>query len=201
MGGGYINLKIKLIFGLSDILRYLRILRYYEFYLNTKKSFLDGLFLNWYKFRWIRLGEKLGFTIYPNTCGYGLRIPHWGTIVIGPHNEIGNYALFHTSVCIPTGKRKIGNFLKMSAGSKIINKGISLGSGTTIASNSVVTKECKLDNCLLAGMPAVLKKRNLPWIITDGTEPLKRFNHIENLKASMGLGLPIEINQDINPNE
>lgn len=159
---------------------------------------MDVVLLNWYKYRWIRLGEKLGMTIYPNTCGYGLRIPHWGTIVIGPQNEIGHYALLHTSVCIPTGRRKIGNFLKMSAGSKIINKGISLGAGTTIASNSVVTKECKLDNCLLVGMPAILKKRNLPWIITDGTEPLKRFNYIENLKVKMGLGEPIKINQNLN---
>lgn len=197
-GGGDILLKFKILLGLNNILKYLFYLRNLEYCINTtNQSYFRRIKLFWYRYKIHKLGQKLGFTIYPNTCGYGLRIPHWGTIVVGPNNKIGNYALLHTSTCIPGGNRIIGNFLKMSTGAKIIKDNIVCGDGTTVASNSVVNASCESSNCLLAGMPASIKRRIQPWILRDGTEPIERFKIIEGIKCKMGLGNPLEINGDI----
>ena len=51
----------------------------------------------YYKYRFRKLGMKLGFTISENVFGYGLVIPHYGTIVVGSGNRVGNYAVLHTS--------------------------------------------------------------------------------------------------------
>lgn len=59
-------------------------------------------------------GMKLGFTIAENVFGYGLVIPHYGTIVVGSGNRIGNYAVLHTSTCITAGKKNIGDGLYLS---------------------------------------------------------------------------------------
>lgn len=65
-------------------------------------------------------GMKLGFTIAENVFGYGLVIPHYGTIVVGSGNRIGNYAVLHTSTCITAGKKNIGDGLYLSTGAKVL---------------------------------------------------------------------------------
>lgn len=70
------------------------------------------------KIRYKSLGIKLGFTIPINVFGYGLVIPHYGTIVVGAGNTIGNYAVLHTSTCITAGNKIIGDALYLSTGAK-----------------------------------------------------------------------------------
>lgn len=134
-----------------------------------------------------KLGCKLGFTIYPNVLGYAVFIPHWGTIVIGPGNTVGNYALFHTSTCIPKGKSNIGNFLKMSTGSVVGGNSISLGNGITVAANAVITKDFLTNNVLLTGIPAINKAERNNWIYYDGPTFIFRYEAIERLKKEIGL--------------
>lgn len=61
----------------------------------------------------------MGITIVYNVFGYGLVIPHYGTIVVGESNNIGNYAVLHTSTCISSNGKIIGNGLYLSTGAKI----------------------------------------------------------------------------------
>ena len=136
------------------------------------------------KFR--KLGRQLGFSIGNKCFGYGLVIPHYGTIVVGGDVRCGNYCVLHTCVCITNEKGKtIGDALYASSGSKI-NKLIHLGNNVKICSNSVVNKSFACDNIVLGGMPASIKKEKcITWY--DGWEAEKRYFKIEKLKKEMGI--------------
>lgn len=110
-------------------------------------------------------------------------IPHYGTIVVGDGNQIGNYAVLHTSICITAGKRHIGDGLYCSAGSKIIGD-INLGNYVTIGANAVVNRTFE-SNALLVGIPAENKRESQPWF--SGGTYLERVNKCEDLKKQMGL--------------
>lgn len=56
--------------------------------------------------RFSKLAMKLGFTIGEDVFGYGLVIPHYGTIVVGGSNRCGNYCVLHTSTCISDNGKK-----------------------------------------------------------------------------------------------
>ena len=82
---------------------------------------------------------KLGFSISENVFGYGLVIPHYGTIVVGSGNHIGNYAVLHTSTCVTAGNKIIGDGMYLSTGAKVLGD-IELGNFTTIGANAVAHK-------------------------------------------------------------
>ena len=111
------------------------------------------------KFR--KLGRQLGFSIGNKCFGYGLVIPHYGTIVVGGDVRCGNYCVLHTCVCITNEKGKtIGDALYASSGSKI-NKLIHLGNNVKICSNSVVNKSFACDNIVLGGCLLRSRKKNV----------------------------------------
>ena len=140
------------------------------------------LYIN--KLRFFRLSRKLGFSIGYNSCDYGLVIPHHGTIVVGNTNQIGPYAVLHTSTCITDTGRTIGKGLSLSTGAKITG-GETLGEHVVVAANSVVTKSFPEGNILLVGMPATIKC-NLPqWSSSLEGERKRRVEAVENLKKKM----------------
>ena len=118
--------------------------------------------------------------------GYGLVIPHYGTIVVGAGNTIGNYAVLHTSTCITAGNKIIDDALYLSTGAKIIND-ISLGNCVSVSANSVVNKSIQESNVLLVGSPAIVKKESEPWYIRDGKEFERRVSAVEALRKTTGL--------------
>jgi acetyltransferase-like isoleucine patch superfamily enzyme len=61
-----------------------------------------------------------------------------------------------------SGPIDIGNDVWIGSGSKIL-KGVRIGSGAVIASGSVVTKDVP-ENCLVAGVPAIIKRKNVKWM-------------------------------------
>lgn len=125
-----------------------------------------------------RLGVKLGWSITAESLGYGLLLPHYGTIVVGP-NHIGNYVVLHTSTCITGNMKTIGDALYLSTGAKITSK-VVLGDNITIAANSVVTKSFLNGNVILAGMPATELKASEPWYIRDGSMFTERVRRMKN---------------------
>ena len=132
-----------------------------------------------------KFGYKTGFTIAPNVFGYGLVIPHYGTIVVGDKNKIGNYAELHTSICITAGEKTIGDGLYCSTGSKIISN-INLGDFITIGANAVVDKSA-ISNKLLVGIPAVEKDDSQSWY--HGESYCKKVAACEKLKIDLGISL------------
>lgn len=128
-----------------------------------------------------RLSLKLGFSIGADVFGYGLVIPHYGTIVVGGKNRIGNYAVLHSSSCIVDRPSVIGDGLYMSVGG-IITSQVELGNNVTVGANSTVNKSISTSNVLVVGSPAVIKKESEAWYIRDGEVFRKRVEAIEKMK-------------------
>lgn len=61
------------------IMKYLKSMRYLSYYEGKGNTLLKIL----WKIKFSRYGLRCGFSISHNVCGYGLVIPHYGTIVIG----------------------------------------------------------------------------------------------------------------------
>lgn len=135
-----------------------------------------------HKLRYHKLGIKLGFSIGYQTLGYGVVIPHYGTIVIGTSNRLGNYAVLHTSTCISSNGKKIGDALYLSTGVKITST-VNLGDNISIGANSVVNKSFG-SNVMIAGAPAVFKKNASPWYDLDPIYQVRR-NMVEDMRMKM----------------
>ena len=131
----------------------------------------------------VRLGEKLGFSIGIHSLGYGVVIPHYGTIVVGCEPRIGNYAVLHTSTCISDNKKVIGEGLYLATGAKITSE-ITLGNNISVGANSVVNKSYTGNNALIAGAPAHFIKEQKPWY--EGNY-LWRKQQVENLKFKLNI--------------
>lgn len=164
-------------------MRYLKALRKTEYYINIGKCHSLGFLLN--KYRLSSLGMRLGFSINPNVLGYGVVIPHYGTIVVGNGNKIGNYAVLHTSTCITAGSKVIGDALYLSTGAKIIND-ITLGDRISVAANAVVNKSSVESGRLLVGIPAVDKMPRSAWYEEDGEKYIQKVEKIEKYAKKMG---------------
>jgi serine O-acetyltransferase len=115
-----------------------------------------------------RYGVKMGWDIPINTFGPGLKINHYGLIVVNRNARIGAFCDIHQGVNIgqngisqedvPT----IGDNVWIGPGAKIFGK-ISIASKCAIGANAVVNKSFIEENITIAGIPA--KK------IKDGGNP------------------------------
>ena len=168
------------------ILTYLRAMRTYSYYKNTVKnkySLRVLLMLFWHR-RWNEMSIKLGFSIGPNSLGYGAVLPHHGTIVVNENAQIGNFAVLHTCTCIAGGDKKIGDFFYLSSGSQVVGS-LVLGDNVSVAAHSLVNKSFG-DNVLLAGTPAIVKKEGYQaWYIRDGEKYVERVNRVMKLKKEI----------------
>lgn len=163
-------------------MRWLKAMRYAAYYSRFRSNKL--LYYKWLA-RYKKLSARLGFSIGYEVFGYGLVIPHWGTIVVGGSNHIGNYAVLHTSTCIVDKASVIGDGLYLSAGA-IISNHVELGDGITIGANSTLNKVCSgMSDILLVGTPASVKKESEPWYVRDGERFQKRVKAVESLRESM----------------
>jgi len=180
-----IGQRIKEVFLPDYIMRYLVAMRKVSYYNHQVGGVINRISSIYNNCVYRRLGMKLGYSIGPDVFGYGLVIPHYGTIV-AYSKSIGNYAVLHTSTCITDRQRTIGNGLYLSTGAKITT-GDNIGDGVTIAANSVVTKGEPLGYALLAGTPAVKKTERKIWYEQEAGTFQKKVRSIEELKISIGL--------------
>ena len=173
------------IYGNPPILKYLKVMRNYSYY-EKQTGVCKTLKTRWYTRKYLLLGQRLGFTIDKDVLGYGVCIPHYGTIIIGSRNRIGNYAVIHTSTCITEGEKVIGDAFYLSAGAKVVGD-IILGDEVSVSSNSVVNHSYD-SHVLLVGSPAIVKRENYqPWYVRDGEKYMNRVKQVEALKKEMGL--------------
>lgn len=180
--GGWLH-KLKFRLTYSPIIVYLKHMRYCAYYSNSGGVISRIRFL-YHFLRYKRLGIKLGFSIGYDVFGYGLHIPHYGTIVVNGDCKIGNYAVLHTSVCIGGAGKVVGDGIYVGTGAKVMGP-IHLGDGVSIASQSLVNKNFTENHVLLAGMPASIKKNRKIWYEEDGGIYIERVKRIELLKKQM----------------
>lgn len=166
------------------IMRYLKHLRHLQYLsCNKQNSPIWHCRFLYHKLRYRKLGYKLGFSIEYNALGYGVGIPHYGTIVVGHTSTIGNYAVLHTSTCVTGTGNEIGDGAYISTGAKVISK-VKIGDNVALGANCVVNKDIP-GNCMAAGIPAKVIKSSQPWYIRDGQEFLDRVTATEALKTRM----------------
>ncbi len=134
-------------------------LRKHEYYLNTKKN---KLLLLYYCYKHRKLGLKLGFTISCNCIGAGLRLNHYGCVIINSRSKIGEFCDIHNDVNIGEDYNQkapiIGDNVWIGPGAKLFGN-IKLGNNIMIGANSVVNKSFNEDNIRIAGVPAKIISR------------------------------------------
>ena len=165
----------------GGIIDYLESMRKCSFY-SKQSGLLNRIRFYCCRWQYRNLGIKYGFSIGYDVFGYGLVIPHYGTIVVGNSNRIGNYAVLHTSTCISDNAKEIGDALYLSTGVKMTSK-IKLGNNVSVGANSVVNKSFPEGNCMIAGAPAIKKKECVAWYIRDGQLYIDKVNNVEYLKG------------------
>lgn len=139
---------------------FLRVLRHVEYHANCRRGPLGRLIGGWWKVYFRLISIYLGFTIPPNTCGPGLALNHWGTIVISPEARIGRNA--RINICVNIGLKDgaapvIGDDVYIGPGAKLFGA-IRIGNQVQIGANAVVNKSFG-DGLTLVGVPAVAVTR------------------------------------------
>ena len=143
----------------DSIWKFERTLRYYEYHKNVGnklRRYIYSLILT-------KRGERLGFTISGNCFGLGLRINHYGMLIVNKHARIGKWCDINQGVNIGAngiidddGKIHlrtpvVGDYCYIGIGAKIFSD-CRIGDNCRIGANAVVTKDVE-DNMTAIGIP------------------------------------------------
>lgn len=138
----------------DEIWKFQIALRKHEYYKNASSN---KLALYWYQYKHHKLGIKLGYSIPCNVFGPGLRINHYGYLVVNPKAKIGSFCDIHQGVNIGIGidggVPVIGDHVWIGPGAKLFGD-ITVANNVMVGANAVVTKSFIEDNSVLAGVPA-----------------------------------------------
>lgn len=145
-----------------SIWRYTLLLRKEEYY-DKKKSLIWKIASAFFRIRKNKLGERLGFTIHKNVFGPGLRIWHYGNIVVNAYARVGKNCTLHGNNCIGnngfSGKAPIiGDNVDIGFGAIIIGD-IIIANNVIIGAGAVVNKSFTEENVVIAGVPARIIKK------------------------------------------
>ena len=140
----------------DDILKFQRLLRKAEYYTNCGNNLFFKLYSLWLRFRLVRCGGGLGYSIPINVIGPGLCLVHRGTIVISPRAKIGKN--FRCHVCVNIGMSHggaptIGDNVYIGPGAVLFDP-IVIADNIAIGANSVVNKSFTTPGISIAGVPA-----------------------------------------------
>ena len=142
-----------------EIMRFLKCLRYTEYYYNLcQKSKLNLIKAMCYERKKNKIGYKLGIEIGINCFGKGLTIYHGGNIVVNPSARIGENCQLHGGNCIGNNGEidvspVIGNNVDIGFGACVIGD-VRIADGVKIGSNAVVVKDCIEPDKTIVGIPA-----------------------------------------------
>lgn len=129
------------------IISQLRMLRYYEYYINNRKGLFNKILYRYYNIRYTRLMFKNQMHIHPNVFGPGLYIPHVGKILVPHHAKFGANCTLRPGLLVATnlgvGNNKritltVGNNVEFSEGCKVLCRKI--GNNVVVGPNSVLLK-------------------------------------------------------------
>lgn len=140
------------------IYHYIRHLRYIEYHKEKGGWHKVAFLYHWVKYK--HLGFKLHFTIYPGTCGPGLRVYHAGGFVhVGANCRIGRNCTLLPGVVFGNKYEKatedaitVGNNCYFGLNVALFGP-LKIGDNVTVGANSVVTKDIP-NNAVVAGAPA-----------------------------------------------
>ena len=125
------------------------------------RKFFSLIYKIWFKFTQIITGIELPCEV---EIGRNFVIDHFGGIVISGYAKFGDNCRIRNGVvvglqrgdepCAPV----IGNNVDIGSGAKVLGS-IKIGNNVVIGANAVVIRDVP-DNCIAAGVPAVVKPRS-----------------------------------------
>ncbi|MCY8353006.1 serine acetyltransferase [Bacillus haynesii] len=138
----------------DDIWKYQIALRKHEYYTNVNSK----VFKHVYRYLHKKRGLKLGFDIPVNVFGPGLRINHYGLLIVNSNAKIGANCDIHQGVNIGQNHAHhdvptIGDNVWIGPGAKLFGS-IHIADGISIGANAVVNKSFTEENITIAGVPA-----------------------------------------------
>jgi len=138
------------------IRRYLKLLRKEEKYTFSKPCRVLALY---YKARKNRLGSRLGFIISAGCFGDGLKLEHFGSVIVNPKARIGKNCTIHGNCCIgskggfPDDSPVIGDNVDIGQGAQILG-GIKVADNVRIGAGAIVVKDILTPGVTVVGIPA-----------------------------------------------
>lgn len=164
---------------LHDIIwKFERLLRKCEYYENCRHSFVDRIYIKYLKYQYVKLSQKLGFSIAFNVCGPGLCIEHYGQVLIHQCARVGENCTIKGNVVIG-GKGydeapSIGNNVLIGFGAAIIGR-VTIADNIAIGANAVVVKDILTPNVSVGGVPAkILSNKGSEGYLVKATEIAKK---------------------------
>lgn len=145
------------------IWRYVKTMRYCDYYTTNKQKSIWHTFMYWWYLRKHNKNSiKLGLIIGVSAFDAGLCIYHAGNIVVNGYSRIGRNCKLHGSNCIGNSHTTddcptIGDNVRFCVGAKAFGK-IYIANNITIAAGAVVTKSFYDEGVTLAGVPARIIK-------------------------------------------
>ena len=146
-----------------QIRRYLQALRMEEFHLTSGNT----LRRYYWRAKRNRLGAKLGFVIHPGNFGHGLKIWHYGSIIVNPNARIGRGCQLHGNCCIGNAGGDsqaspiIGNNVNMGQGAQILGN-ITIADDVKIGAGAVVVKSVTTPGVTVVGVPGRIINNAIP---------------------------------------
>lgn len=137
----------------SSYLYALRAEEWYTFYAPNKWM------MYYYKRKKNVLGRKLGFFISAGCFDVGLKIWHYGSIIVNPRARIGKNCTIHGNCCIgskgtlPDDSPSIGDNVDIGQNAQILG-GITIADGVKIGAGAVVLKSVLTSGVTVVGVPA-----------------------------------------------
>ena len=137
------------------IQKYLRYLRLEEKHSYIKPCKLLAL---WYRAKKNRLGAKLGFIISAGCFGDGLKLEHYGSVIVNPKARIGENCTIHGNCCIgsnggyPDDSPVIGDNVDIGQFAQILG-GIRIADNVKIGAGAVVIKDVLTPGATVVGVP------------------------------------------------
>ena len=131
--------------------------RYIRFLRHEETAF--GLMRYWYKSRKNRLGSRLGFIISAGCFGEGLKLEHYGSVIVNPKARIGKNCTIHGNCCIgsdggyPDDSPVIGDNVDIGQFAQIIG-GIRIADNVRMGAGAVVVKDVLTPGVTVVGVPA-----------------------------------------------
>ncbi len=138
------------------IRKYMRFLRKEEKYTFDSPN---KLLAYCYKAHKNRLGSRLGFIISAGCFGEGLKLEHYGSVIVNPKSRIGRNCIIHGNCCIgstggyPDDSPVIGDNVDIGQGAQILG-GIRIADNVRIGAGAVVVKDVLTPGVTVVGVPA-----------------------------------------------
>lgn len=160
--GFFISLICSPVSDQKYIWKYIKAMRYAEYYINKYHSYKTPFAL-YYLYKLRKYGRTTGLQIHPYTFGKGLAIWHYGTVIINATAKIGERCTIRPDILVghknPGEKAaRIGNDVFIHSGVRIIGA-ITIGDDVIIGPNAVVTKDIP-SHSVVVGIPGrIIKTR------------------------------------------